>query len=710
MKTLLKVVMLGLAAIACLPAAAEDAIKKTVTVTVQGEGLASTRWLAYRKAQHDLAIELPAVTRLEMTQYDGQIDAQVHKVLAQFVDSKLVDTKHKTIIQAPSKSGKLDDQGNSDNTIYEVTSTYEFSILPAAQVARAKQLLENEKLRKELSFLRVTRAMSPEFYIQAKNQNIEIQLVKDLSSKNAIVAAQKSLDLDMDEAILGMELNAEQYLQATKSGDRLFNDLAKINVEQKMVLMRSAKHERALKHFIDHLPIAYANTIKVTKAEHHFEKLNHSFGNDFFLPASYLKYKLGESGNPAIKKPMERIELTFDSTCKIKSKLDRNPETMTLCDLWSILPESQRNFIRLYGLAAGDVDYTGSNVPLDLIQGTHGPAARSVLAMPVTDSKYKTPASRGGIDSAYSTYSYGDNGDKKTKVPLESVSQFANARVVPEFFAAGFWNKPKVMLTIAFPETKQYVDIQLTSDRYLLRPKKISLYLNPGKTDEWGIKRRAASIKAFTWVKVKDFQLNPVHIKDGYRELQGLTHFANLAKDASDERRHSQMKLIENIHSYLANPLIESKVERDPSVEQSAVTLSACRQSGNQTLYDYCSNHLIVYHGVEIDINNRGIEHIIETPFNNPMLPMKECYTRTSAPSQNLKNKTCEEHFGTPEKLFTATTGFAKKVYKPGFATKAINPNNNTWVNPDDGRKANQLHQIGLNFIRLTRDGGESVW
>lgn len=706
MKILIRMLMLSVTLTLNLPAYAEHPVTKTVTVTAQGEGLAATKWLAYLKAQHQLSLYLPAVTSLEMTKINRDISMRIHKIMASIVDTKLTETQHKEVLALP-KPGET-----GDNKLYEVTSTYAFTYLPAEQVARSKQLLENQSLRLELERVWAKIPVDQAFYANAFNSKQVLKLIREHSNQSAFLAAQKALENDLDRVLLGMELTPDGFMEAAAKGNKLFQALRTHNAEQQRIEDLKTAHNEIVTRFIDLLPLAFANTIKVEEIKHDYELPAHTFGWDFFFSQRWIKEKLEPHHGPAVPvstQPWEKITLHFkDNQYWKRTVVETDPRKMHLYDLYKTLPKKYQDFIDQDGLAAGDGMDDNDRFADRFFFARNN--RQTVYAMPVVESDTETPPNRGGTDEAWERYTYKPG--KVIPVPLESVSQFSDTSGVPDVIAAAFWRKTQVMLTVAFPEDNSYIDIPLTSDKYLLLPEDMTLYLNPLKNSEARIKKRAASIKSFVWLKTDTQQRSPARAQ-GLYELHGNLHYANLAKNPSDNMTYAQMKFLMEYEGYV------EFMPYYPAIEHSTLELSACnrdylewdqfkiRRFGR---YTNCKNHLILYYGKEHAANSQGVTRMVDLPFNNPMKTMKTCYTRTAYESRNPTKVRCEDYFANPNRLFMGNTPFSDRLNYGAFSMALDRDQNYKLLGEQRVKKLQQMRSINMYPVKMTMSGQEHPW
>lgn len=600
-------------------------IYKEVTATAEGNDKEVAQWLAYLKAQHKVALQLPAVIRMKAITSDNQTSAEISKVLAQFVDSELIHSDIK------DRTGWRESQYR-----YEVTSRYRFKIIPAAMIERAKYLEANKQLRHQISEMRML-AHDPEKLMTLRTDpTLPLSLLAEKMSDSPLILAQKAAEMELDQKILGANLDAKRLLEISEEAEDAYLKWSKVVVSQDLVDAEIETYHARVQEFVDLLPTYFANTIKVHEVEHELVELPHTFGWGLFLPEQEIKQLESKYGaRPEVPaKPVEKLTITLDSDCDFKDEY----EVKDLCYGWSTLPDPLKSYVKDNGLYTGDLHLSYDRLK-EMITGKNKDKQPKGAVGNTSDWIYRLPAydDKGGVMPGHVERA-------RSYSVSNAIYTFAENQMLPELLGAGFIRTPRIVLSVHFPETKQYLNIPLSSDRYLLRPDNITVYLDIEGTTKQEILKRSRSARVLVRKEFDD----QLERKAGYTEIKGSLHYANLPNQASDVGTHHILGRLVKWH--LADPKwLPASVMGQPNYETAVAMLAACQSRGNmgrfnpmtnsfveegetgvialpmpKPLYENCENHMILTYGKPPVMRTEGLR-FVSSPINDPMKRIRDC-------------------------------------------------------------------------------------
>lgn len=646
-----------------------------VEVSVQGEGYHATRWLAIRKAQMLLAEQLPSVVHYTTELQNNDISTVIHETLAQTVAMQIehLDISVKTLgkRQPPDYQGtslhrydkNSDDAGNPMGTKYQAHAKVIFLVLPAALVERARLLQENRLLAAEL-----------QKQSRSRNHNVighhphNRELLDQLNAASLrdpqMTAMNEAYRQQMAEGRYsdGVEAVAEMYhsrqtarqealARTQRSQDLRFYRDREQDVE-KFVDDAYQEREYQYQSFIKSLPAAFANTATVKQATLQPTEWVGTFGMDLYFFGETLK-RMKEQHNLNLDMAVpatDRLTLEMDYSCDFGTQ----PESarLNMCQLWELLPRATRNRIQVEGLYAGDYRYTDYEVNA-LIRGRGYPYNPAVLRMPTAGSLYGKAAGR--------VFNGFENGlvDKGLNGFISAIYQYnGSAATLPDMLAAGFVGRPPVTLTVMFPGTREYIDIPLTSDRYLLRPSLISLYLQVEQENPAKRRQRQQDIRAVVWWPGDQHEQDHPAGK-GWSPVAGGLHYANLPRNHDDYGQFRHLRWLREHYAALNNNVIGGVVIPEIPAKGAAnavetwMSRGAC---GGWVNLDYmfnlrrgmlpseCKRHLVLQYGRKPQMDKSGLDLIIgkNEDRNNPMLPLQICLTQ---PPMTREMAGCTSYF-----------------------------------------------------------------
>ncbi len=395
-------------------------------------------------------------------------------------------------------------------------------------------------------------------------------------------------------------------------------------------------YKSSIEQFVDMLPTYFTNTIKVKEVEHELVELPHTFGWGLFLPEQEIQQLESKYGaRPELPaKPVEKLTITLDSDCDFKDVY----EVEDLCYGWSTLPDPLKSYVEDNGLYTGDLHLSYDRLK-EMITGKNKDKQPKGAVGNTSDWIYRLPAydEKGGAMPGHVERA-------RSYSVSNAIYTFAENQMLPELLGAGFIRTPRIVLSVHFPETKQFLNIPLSSDRYLLRPDNITVYLDIEGTTKQEILKRSRSARVLARREFDD----RLERKAGYTEIKGSLHYANLPNRASDEgTRHVLGRLVK---WHLADPKwLPASVMEQPNYETAVAMLAACQSRGNmgrfnpmtnrfvedgvtgvialpmpKPLYDNCENHLILTYGKPPVMRTEGLR-FISSPINDPMKRIRHC-------------------------------------------------------------------------------------
>lgn len=273
-----------------------------------------------------------------------------------------------------------------------------------------------------------------EFYITpAKDIDRAKFLQEYMALKEASKNGMYATHAVMDEIGLNANVFNEMLVKQGEIGDK--NTIGSI-VEAKESV--DAAVEFYQKHYLDALVNTYQD----------FE---------IYIDSQYTtKTKGGRKGSSAREIEYQIINIEIKGGCEPDAiKVSENDQVGNLCDLYKTLPKSVRNTISELGLSNSRNSQSSDDEFL------FDPLKR-LRVVPTTDEKSDIPLTYAGIVSRNIENSIYH---KQLAIDVYSAKYFS---VLPHFITRAVVGEASVVLTLFFSSEDRYVDIPITSDRYIL--------------------------------------------------------------------------------------------------------------------------------------------------------------------------------------------------------------------------------------------------
>lgn len=592
----------------------------------------------------------------------------------------------------------LDDGENPLGTLYRAKATITFLVLPAVLVERARLFEENKQLAKELNKNSQGAETAQGHY---RNNTLLLERLNKATQDNPKLLAlddEVRTHKDTKNFTAGFEalakasegagkLDIKRLTQARREGDLSFYRDREQNLAEEITAAHLDRKQK-LDGFIKSLPAAFANSMKVVSAtleqpEPAYKIENGKlievssigtfgldlFFNEFTLARFYSSYSEAAEPYYAPLTTILRADVNFkkaepyyppvtnilnieiDTTCKLGEK--RTSARLNLCELWETLPVALRNKIEIDGLYAGDQEFKGETFRHYLMGGDI--FSREVLRMPTARySRDKLLAEKPTHSRAMPYILYADDTPparvglriKHEKWTNETAPYHYGIKspVAPDLLAAGFVDRPPVLLTVLFAATKEYMDIPLTSNRYLLRNSLISVVMQDIKPNPDRDRLRAQDVRAVVWWSGDKGEVKHPAGSD-WKPVEGELHYANLPSTASEGSIVSQMQWVRQYNKEIENNL-EAVSEPLAFMYSSASCTGWFKQATHHPKnQSSCKNRLILQYGRKPEFNSFGVKELPMLPYNkhnNPMINSDKCYTLHP---ENGNTVACSQYF-----------------------------------------------------------------
>ena len=586
-KMLKHILIAAFAGLLALNSAQAEEVTVTIEQTGEGSTPAEAQWDSVRKAQVQLASLLPRYVELSNVLTNHTIRTTITEHLAQFTGWEIVRSESRLEIpeQAdPNLPVMRDPHGNPLGTRYHVANTIEFSFVPSHQIERARMLAQNQRLQERVDQLsqqssrNITDLHSFAQWMESA-QRVPSELMRDtLTSLQSIARLMHPGVLD-DQQDSSMTLEDGLRLIGQSQGAAYEQNLRRI--QDQLIGAAIREEYRQMREYMQawsqSLPLFFARSRKVVGSEIIRVAPPGTFGADLIFDPQgpyiqrYYRATLSDPGMAPMRlndnQPTERITLYLASK--------NSAHIRELSEKWiEMLPNSVRlNWLPIppyYGGAAGGAhNISHSNT-------THDPAIylRWTLAPTTTAKRFSwapegmIPASGHGFTGRTQVLQYGHTrsprpsdevmntrmvarGANDAEIRSPSAFRFpirvrlqgqthniaqpsASANPVPDVFAAGFWDAPPVMMTILFPQARQYMDIPLSGFKYLITATEIELFLqDPDFTEQRASQRAEAMQVEFWWPGRENQYPHPAH-GTGYERIGGMATYPTLPHNVSD--------------------------------------------------------------------------------------------------------------------------------------------------------------------------------
>lgn len=572
---------------------------KTISITSVGEGssIEMANIHAYDKARFRAMAFEPSVvytwmkgnndlTRTKVVQVPAQItrvavkDTKVEVLLPKHIPEPVME-----IVNGVATDANLDENGNLRGSIYRVQTTFEFELKKAEEIDRAKNIGELQALRDIVNgkALKDNASFVGEGYGQVSAQLIKRQ--SEMLGKN--------------------EANSRSIVA--------FEDI-----------------NRDVLYFKDNLLAAIAKTYP----EPTIESMHGEVNGDRYIAS---------------------INIDLGSGCKIGG--DDNP-VGSLCDLWAQLPKPVIEAIKDYGLLNGvNIGKTKwasqervemfvqnplffANSPIDqppylglmfrqpentdpysfypfspYLTEEEMNGGLQQVALPTSRSKDVAPIGHETI-----LHRYGTNIPSPNKHLIVGVTDAYSNAVLADFFATGIIGKSPVTLTVFNLKEREFVDIPLTSDRFLLTAK---LQLNWAMS--WnGIEYDPNDLELVVW-----WDKHPA--QEGWRNASKGMSFPSLTHYADAK---TQMKILDyyrqNDEIFKSQAVYKYQKQLPTSPGAFASLAYSCLNNNSAVMEIPCTYRTpsMMKTVVSVDIKNRevlpGLQDIVSQD-SNPMAK-KECW------------------------------------------------------------------------------------
>ena len=642
----------------------------TVETQVYGQGKNATRWLAIRAAQAKLAQQLPRSIHFTTTVDDDRFNTIIHETLAQTASleiNKLEITVHKeSKAETPTYVGPvlnridtgLDDAGNPIGTIYRAEGSFTFKVIPAAMVERARLIKENTALREQL--------------LQAPSSNDEelhydpVFLLSQLNRHTHTSPRLQELERKYGAAIDSgntsqLKQLQDQVVRLTRSQSLQEQAQNRANLQSDLPMLRDKTHlwplavqahyadiQSQVERFIQLLPLAYANTLKVTSAHIETPEYLGTFGADFYMHSNALAMfnQINErtadhidpvtaqmpgmfvSNEGSRQVPTDRLIIRIDKECEFNAP--SSSSVLNRCDLMRLLPEAVLNRFWVEGVFSGDSKSSfnslirefqrpQTNLPLPVVTSSIPPAGQALM--------FERSPLRNNTEK-YLGYPSVLNHIRKS-----STLSFPNT---PTLLAAGFFDRPPVTLTVLFPLTKEFIDIPLTSDRYILSPSFVEVFLQDERISDSTIRnKRKLDIRATVWWPGDEGEVSHP-APSSWSAIPGGLHYATVPAEASDLQSLKYLHWLRKNKRAIAidqNPAGSMRSFRSMPRWDIATGMShmACKHGWAKALSQFspfiatCSreDRLVIQYGKPPVMNTEGIEVFVGSgQRNNPMKPI----------------------------------------------------------------------------------------
>ena len=576
-----------------------SAFAKTVSITSVGQGssIEQANINAYDKARFRAMAFEPSVVYTWLKGNNDHARTKVVQVPAQITRVAIKDTEAEVflpkdipepvteIINGMAIDTNLDEHGNIRGSIYRVKTTFEFELKKAEDIDRARNIGELQALR---DIVRGKALKDNASFVGEGYGQVSAQLIK------------------LQSEMLGQEKENARSIVA-------FDDI-----------------HREVLYFKDNLLASIAKTYQ----EPIVESLYGEVSGDRYIAS---------------------INIDLGSGCKIGG--DDNP-VGSLCDLWTQLPKQVTEAIKNNGLLNGvNIGKTTrasqarvemfvqnplffANSPIDqppylglmfrkpedtdpysyypfspYLTEEEMNGGLQQIALPTSRSKNVAPIGHETI-----LQRYGTNIPSPNKHLVVGVTDAYSNAILPDFFATGIIGKSPVTLTVFNLKEREFVDIPLTSDRFLLTAKLQLIWAMPWS----GVEYKPNDLELVVWWGKHPAQPGWQNVgKD--MAFPSLTHYA----DAK-----TQMKILnyyrQNDEIFKSQTVYQYQKQLPTSPGAFAALAYACLNNDSPAMEIPCTYRVpsMMKTVVTVGIKNRevlpGLGDIV-SQHSNPM-SKKECW------------------------------------------------------------------------------------
>jgi hypothetical protein len=593
--------------------ACSNALAKTVSVTSVGKGdtIEAANINAYDKARFKAMAFEPSVVYTWMKGNNDRAKTKVVQIPAQITRVSVTSTEAEVllpnevnepvvaIIGGVATDTSLDQYGNPDGTEYRVKTTFEFELKKAVEIDRAKNIGE-------------------------------LQALRDIVSGKA---------MNDNATFIG-----EGYGQISDQLVALQDNMLRKNADSIKSIVDFEDIHRDVLYFKDNLLAAIAKTYPEPSVEN-------------------------ISGQVKGNRYEALISIDLGRGCVIGG--DDNP-VGSLCDLWAQLPNQVADAIKTNGLLNGvNVGNTAlaSQARVELfVQNplffVDSPIDKPpYIGLMFRDPSYTSPQSyypfsshlskeamNGGLQQIALPTSrakdvapighekilerYGVNIPAPNENVVPGVTDGYSNVVLPDFFATAIVGKSPVTLTVFNLKSREYINIPLTSDRFLLTSNLDLQWSMPWEGSEY----KANDLELVVWWGNQPVQVGWKNV-GGEMTFPSLTHY-------SDSK--TQMKLLalyrENINVFSSQSAYKNQRQLPTSPGAFAALANACLNNGMDMMVIPCAYRVpsvmktVVAVGVDTPEKLSGLGDVVALS-SNPMI-QKECWMY--APSKH-EMVTCKE-------------------------------------------------------------------